>query len=112
MGIKFDKDPLAAEQNDYTTKILNAYIVYDFDGWPRNPINDFKFKNCLFGTTNIVKNSDKEKWLYSGYGRILDGAGSWNFGNDYAWNFLSFGVDNSRSPYTDHFKNNISKKKF
>ena len=27
MGIKFDKDPLALEQNNYTTKIVNVYIA-------------------------------------------------------------------------------------
>ena len=31
MGIKFDKDPLAVEQNNYATKIVNAYINYDLD---------------------------------------------------------------------------------
>ena len=31
MGIKFHKDPLAVEQNNYTTKIVNGYIVYDLD---------------------------------------------------------------------------------
>ena len=35
MGIKFDKDPLAVKQNNYTTKIVNGYIVYDLDAWPR-----------------------------------------------------------------------------
>ena len=35
MGIKFDKDPLALDQNNYTTKIVNAYIVYHLDAWPR-----------------------------------------------------------------------------
>ena len=29
MGIKFDKDPLAVERNNYLTKIVNVYIVYD-----------------------------------------------------------------------------------
>ena len=29
IGIKFDKDPLAVEQKIYTTKIVNAYIVYE-----------------------------------------------------------------------------------
>ena len=57
MGMKFDKDPLAAEQNNYLTKIVNVYIVYDLNAWSRNPTNNFKFKNCLFGATNIVKNS-------------------------------------------------------
>ena len=28
MGIKFDEDPLALEQNNYTTKIVNVYIAY------------------------------------------------------------------------------------
>ena len=36
-------------------------------------------QNCLFGATNIVKISDKNKYVYSGYGRALDGAGSWSF---------------------------------
>ena len=59
MGVKFDKDPLAVEQNNYVSKIINVYIVFDLDAWPRNPSNDFKFKKCLFGATTVVKNSDK-----------------------------------------------------
>ena len=31
MGTKFDKDPLATEQNSYLTKIVNVYTVYDLD---------------------------------------------------------------------------------
>ena len=72
MGIKFEKDPLAIEQNSYLTKIVNVYIVYDLDAWPRNPTNNFKFKNCLFGATNMVKTSDKEKYVYSGGGITFD----------------------------------------
>ena len=30
------KYPLPEEQNKYATKIVNAYIDYDLDGWPRN----------------------------------------------------------------------------
>ena len=45
-GIKFDKDPLVVEQKNYLTKIVNVYIVYDVDGSPRNPKNNFNFKNC------------------------------------------------------------------
>ena len=36
MGIKFDEDPLAVEQNNYLSKIINVCIVYDLDVWPRN----------------------------------------------------------------------------
>ena len=74
MGIKIDKDPLAVKQNNYLTKIVNVYIVYDLAAWPRNPNNMLKFKNCLFGATSIVKNSNKEKYVYSGYGITFDGA--------------------------------------
>ena len=66
MEIKFDKNPLAVEQNNYLTKIVNVYIVYDLNAWPRSPTNNSKFKKCLFGSTNTVKNSEKEKSIYSG----------------------------------------------
>ena len=48
IGIKFDKDPLTVEQDNYLSKIVNVYIDYDLDAWPRNSTNNFKFKNCLF----------------------------------------------------------------
>ena len=60
IGIKFDKDPLAVEQNNYMTKIANVYIIYNLDAWPRNWTHNFKFKICLFGATSIVKNKDKK----------------------------------------------------
>ena len=42
IGTKFDKDPLAVEQNNYLIKIVNVDFVYDLDPWPRNPTNNFK----------------------------------------------------------------------
>ena len=68
MGIKFDKNSLAVEQNSYLTEIINFYIVYNLDAWPKNLTNNFSFTNCLFGATSVVKNSDERKWIYSGYG--------------------------------------------
>ena len=59
MTIKFGKNPLVVKQNNYLTKIVIAYIVYDLNVSPKCPNNNFKFKNCLFGATNKVKNSDK-----------------------------------------------------
>ena len=58
MAIKFGKNPVAVKQKNYSTKIVIVYIVYDLNVWPRCPNNNFKFKNCLFGATNKVKNSD------------------------------------------------------
>ena len=106
MRIKLDKDPLAVK-NNYLSKIVNVYIAYDLDAWPRNPTNNFKFKNCLFGATNIVKNSDKEKYMYCGYGITFDSAGSCSFDNDFARNVIIFGVDNTSSFHSDNRKNNF-----
>ena len=105
MGKKLDKDPLAVEQNNYLNKIVNVYSVYDLDAWPRNPANNFKFKICLFGATNIVENCDKEKQAYSQYGVIIDSTGSWSFDYDFARNAITVGVDNSSSFHSDNCKN-------
>ena len=107
IGIKLDKDPLAVEQNNYASKIVNVHIGYDLDAWPRNSNDNFKFKNCLFGAASVVKNSDKEKYVYSGYGILFNSAASWSFDNDIAKNITLFGVDNSSSSHADNRKNNF-----
>ena len=87
--MKLNKDCLAAKQNNYSTKIVNPYIVYDLDAWPRNPTNSFKLENCLLGVTNVAKCGDKEKQVNSDYEIIFD---------------LIFGVDNSSSCHADNRK--------
>ena len=47
MGVKFDKDPFAIEQNNYLTKIVNIYVVYDLEVWPKITLRNFTVKNCL-----------------------------------------------------------------
>ena len=89
------------------TKIANLSIVYDSVVCPRNPTNNFKFKNCLFGASDIVKNSDNEKYVHSGYGITNHSAGSWSFGNDFARNVIFFGIGNSSSSHSDNRKNNF-----
>ena len=107
VGIKLDKDPLTIEHRNYLTKIVNFYIVYDLDAWPRNPSNKVEFKNFLFRPTNIVKNSDKEKYVYSGYGMKLDNAGSQSFDNNFAKNIILLGVHKSSSSHSENWKNNF-----
>ena len=107
IGTQFDNSVLAVKQNKYVTRIVNAYIVYDLDTWPKIPYNIFKLKVCLFDTTNLVKNSGKSKYAYSGYGIAFDGASSWSFGNDFTENDVIFGVDNSSPSYVDNCKNNV-----
>ena len=52
MGIKCDKDLVAAYQNNNFTKIVIVYIVYNLDARPRNPTYNLKFKNWFFGATS------------------------------------------------------------
>ena len=107
IGIKFAKDCLAVEQNNCLTKIVNVYIVYDLDAWPRSPTNNFKFKNCFFRETSIVKNSDKEKYVCSAYAIRFDSTGSWSFDKDFARNVIIFDADNSLSSHSDNRQNNF-----
>ena len=55
----------------------------------------------MFGATNIEKNSDKRKWVYSSYGIAFDSVGLWSFSR----NVTIFGVDNSSSSHADNCKN-------
>ena len=57
--------------------------------------------------TNIVKNSDKEKYMYSGYGIAFDGKSSWSFDNEFARNVANFGVDDNLSSHNDNQKNDF-----
>ena len=54
IAIEFNNTPLAIEQSNYV-KIVNAYIVYDLDNWPKVPLRNFTLKNCLFCATVITK---------------------------------------------------------
>ena len=47
IAIEFNNTLLATEQSNYV-KIVNAYIVYDLDNWPKVPLRNFTLKNCLF----------------------------------------------------------------
>ena len=102
MGMKFDKDPLAVEQNNYLSEVANIYLLADLHSWPKISLRTFTIKNCLFGTTSIVKNSDKEKYVYSDYRIAFDGKDWCSFENDYARKFIIFGVDNISSSHANN----------
>ena len=55
----------------------------------------------------MVKNSDKGKYVYSRYGIRFDSGGPWSFDNDFAWNVVILGVDNSSSSHSEDQKDNF-----
>ena len=63
--------------------------------------------NLKIAATSVVNNSDKEKYLYRGYGITFDSAGSWSFNSNTARNVIIFAVDNSSSSHADNHKNNF-----
>ena len=89
------------------TKIVNVSIVCELYDCPKNPTNNFKCKNCFFGATNIVKNSDKEKYVYSSYRKTFNSTDWWSFDNGTVRNVIIFGVDNSSSSHADNHKSNF-----
>ena len=95
------------EENNFSDKTVNAYIVYDLDYCQRNLLNGFVIKNCLLSVTKIVRNSDKSKYVHSGFGIAFDWAGSYSFGNDFARKVVSFGADNNPSLNTGNCKNKV-----
>ena len=66
----------------YSNFILNIYIVYELNAWPRNPTNNFLQKTFLFGTVKLVRNVDKSKFIYN----VRAIAVSWSFGNEFVRN--------------------------
>ena len=44
IGTQSDKSASVVEENNYTTKITNAYTVYDLDSWPKVTRNNCKLK--------------------------------------------------------------------
>ena len=54
------------------------YTVYKINLWPLT-IGDFTLGNALFYPVELVKNSDKSKYKYLGYGIGLDNHGIFHF---------------------------------
>ena len=89
-------------------KVVNIYIVYELVA-SSSHINDTTLKNCLFGAATLTKNTNIDKYGYSGHGIGFDRKGSFSFpGGGYGQNVLIFGVDVSFSAHIDNKKKHIS----
>ena len=74
-------------------KIVNIYIVYEL-GASSSYNNDPTLKKCLFGAVTLTKNTDIDKYGYSGYGTGFERRSSFSFpGGGFGQNVLIFGVD-------------------
>ena len=78
------------------SNIVNVYIVYEITSDYKD-INYPTLENCLFGSVKLTKNSDIDKYRYSGYGIGFDRETYFSFGNETGKNVIIFGVDMSSS---------------
>ena len=56
----------------YLKQDENIVTVYEINLWPFKYSSDFMLKSCLFGAVKLTKNSDPDKYKYSGYGNGFD----------------------------------------
>ena len=61
----------------FPEKVIDLYISYILSPCLRNLNTDFTLNNCSFGYAYLAKNSDPDKFKYSGYGIRFDSP--WEF---------------------------------
>ena len=111
--VKFPRSCLKQSKLSYTHgKIVNIYIVYEL-GASTSDNNDPTLKKCLFGAVILTKNTDIDKYRYSGYGIGFDRRSNFSFpGGGFSQNVLIFGLDMSYSSHIDtKKKRHISSRK-
>ena len=103
--VKFTRSCLEQSTISYTHgKIVNIYIAYELGASSSND-NDPALRNCLFGAVIKNKNTDIEKYKYSGYGIGFDRRSSCSFpGGGFGQNIRISGADMSSSPHIDNKK--------
>ena len=107
MFVKFNESCLIKQnKSTFNRKIVNIYIIYDLD----SNLNNFDptLQNCLFGAINLTKNSDIDKYQYSGYGIGFDSKGTFSHPTgSFGQNSIIFGADMSSSTHATNIANNI-----
>ena len=84
-------------------KVINLYISYTLGHQLRSLNSDFTLGNCLFGPVKLTKNTDLDKYKYSGYGIGFDSRSEFLFTDEsYGKNVIIFGVDISSSVHVDN----------
>ena len=86
---------------------MDIYIVYEL-GASSSHSDDRTLKKSLFGAVRLTKNTDIDKYGYSGYGIGFDRKSSFSFpGGGFGQNVIIFGVDMSSSSHVDNKKKDI-----
>ena len=103
--VKFSGSCLKQPKIPYTQgKVVKIYIVYELNASSSHN-NDPTLKNCLFGAVTLTKNTDIDKYKYSGYGTGFDKRSSFSFpSGGFSQNILISGLNMSSSAHIDNKK--------
>ena len=86
--------------------IVNIYVVYEITS-NYNAFSYPSLENCLFGSVKLTKNTNIDKYGYSGYGIGFDRKTSSSIGHKIGKNVIIFGVDMSSTAKIDNRKKDI-----
>ena len=78
-NINFDRHCLINNNISIPYKLINLCISYIRNQWPGDLNIDFTLVNCLFGSVESTKNTDPDKYKYSGYGIEFDSRSQFSF---------------------------------
>ena len=89
-------------------KVINIYISYMLNQWPRDLNTDFTIGNSLFGSVTLTKNADPDKYVCSSYGIGFDLRSEFSLPDGREGkNAIIFGADMSSSVHIDNKKKDI-----
>ena len=102
--LKFKGSCLKQDQAAFTpNNVVNLFVVYELDSWPRNFDTNFTLGGCMFGGVKLTKNADPDKYSYSGYGIGFNSRGEYSLPDgSVGKNNIIFVVDMSSSVHIDN----------
>ena len=108
ISLKFNGDSLKQNKVTYNHGVVvNIYIVYKMASTSTS-FSNYTLKNSLFGAVKVTKNSDINKYKYSGYGIVFGSKGSFlHADGTYGVNTIIFGTDLSSCRHANNKTNNI-----
>ena len=89
-------------------KVINVNISYITNQWSRDLNTYFKLGNCLFGSVELTKNTDPNRYKYCGYVVIFDSCLKSSFTNgSMRRNIIIFEADMISSVHVDNKNKDI-----
>ena len=107
INVVFNGDLLRQNQVTYNHgPVVNIYIIYETT--PDTKTSSITLESCLFSAIKIRKNSDVDKYKYSGYGIGFDSRGYFSHpSGENGRNVIILGADLSSSVHANNKVNNV-----